>query len=134
MQITTKFDTGSEVFRKSNNKWIAHIVSSITITVQNHKPYITYNLTRNLNSKYPSGGDLPNALESILYSEPIKRLTRREVYEEIHTHHYTEYIMSPGSVSADTIDTARRLATQLAVRDTDYYFYNQSELKELLCI
>ena len=70
MFISTKFASGDTVYRKYNNHILAHTVEMVKVMAVENTIVITYNLTRNLNTQYPSGGDLPDVQEYDILKDP----------------------------------------------------------------
>ena len=89
MDITTKFNIGDTCYL-SDPQWLAYTVYAITVHIDNStNTSIVYNLTRNLNTDYPSGGDKSAVSESTLVTTPTGNLTRSEVYSKLYSIYHT---------------------------------------------
>ena len=70
MTITTRFRPGDTVYRQYNNHILAHTVDAVNIQAVEDIIVITYTLTRNTHTQYPSGGNIPIIGEQQLYKDP----------------------------------------------------------------
>ena len=70
MTITTRFSPGDTVYRQYNNHTIAHTVDIVNIVAIEGLTTVTYKLTRNTNTQYPSGGELSNVQEFKISKDP----------------------------------------------------------------